>query len=215
MPRDEAGRRGLLHDDIYDVLAVQVARPPQERLFAVVVVFLDELERRRVVSVRIKRNRLLESPARERSRGVLYVLLRVIAHTHREQLQQLAAPVLVRLTVVVLVVIQPEDHRRVLGKLQQDRPHVGHAHIAEHLYLVHRRHHMLVLRDAGGENMVPEQRHLLLQRPLRIQHSVQPDAGENGIALAAEVSLEDVLVDFRQALRIHKVLHHGLISLRH
>ena len=62
-----------------------------------------ELEREHVVG-----------PAREGARGLAHVTLRVVAHAHREQLEQLAAEVLVRMFLDVLAVVEIDEHRRIL-----------------------------------------------------------------------------------------------------
>src|SRR5207253_6735898 len=54
----------------------------------------------------------LEGPAGESAGCLTDILFRVGADTHAEQLEQLATPVLVDGRPVVLVVAQPEDHRR-------------------------------------------------------------------------------------------------------
>ena len=59
----------------------------QERLLAPVVVFREELELRRVIAMRVERNRLRERPACKRARRVLDVVLRIVPDTHAEEFQ--------------------------------------------------------------------------------------------------------------------------------
>ena len=104
-----------------------------------------------------------DGPAGECAGALLDVLLRVAADAHREELQQLAAEVLVDAAFVVVVVVEPDDHGGVPGQLHKERSEAAKAVAPEHPYLV--RQHLAVdhLRVTGGENAVPEQRRLLDQ----------------------------------------------------
>ena len=82
-------------------------------LFAIVVVFRPVLELPREPAIRRARDFGLEGPAGEGAGSLANVLLGVVAGAEAEQLQQLAAPVLVDRGPVVLVVVEPEHHRRV------------------------------------------------------------------------------------------------------
>ena len=190
MPRDEACSRLLLADDVDDVLAVEVARLPEEGLLTVVVVFLAVLEvvvDPAVRPVRVPRRAhhhvlgVANGPAGERPRALLDVVLRVVAHSHGEQLQQFAAPVLVYCVLVVVLVVQPDDHRRVLRELQQQPVESAHSVAPEHIHLVRQHPAVDDLREARGENAVPEQSHLLLQWSGGGYHAVQPPARRPGV----------------------------------
>ena len=178
--RYEACRGGLLHDDVDYVLAVEVAHFAQERLLAVVVVLLEVHELRLVVPVGVQRYGLGERPAGEGAGGILDVVLAIVAHAHREQFQQLAAPVLVGLRAVILAVVQPVVHRRVPGQLLQEGAHVGEAQLPEHVDLPDTAGRVLALVPGGGEDVMPEQGDLLLQGALAVDHAVHPAAHPDG-----------------------------------
>jgi hypothetical protein len=103
--RHELGRDRLLEDDVDDVLAVERAGAAEERLLAEVVLRGVELELEHVVG-----------PAGERARRLAHVALGVVADAHREQLEQLAAEVLVRVLLDVLAVV--EGRRACPGSLR-------------------------------------------------------------------------------------------------
>ena len=178
-----------------------------------IVVVFDELELGGIVSVGVERERLSERPPRERAGRRLDVVLRVVAHAHGEQLEQLAPVVFVDLVFVVLVVVEPEDHRRVARQLQQDGSHVRHAHAPEHVDL--RVHGMSVfaLAPRHREHVVQEQRHFLFERPRGVRHSVQPLADVDGDGLAAVVPLDVRGIERLEPLRVDEVVHYFLIGL--
>src|SRR4029453_10157719 len=89
------GRDRLLEDDVDDVLAVERAAAAEEGLLAGVVLRGVELELEDVVG-----------PAGERARRLADVALGVVADTHREELEQLAPEVLVRMALDVLAVVE-------------------------------------------------------------------------------------------------------------
>ncbi len=60
-----------------------------------------------------------DRPSSEGPGGVLDVVLSVIAHAHAEQFKKLATVILVGFALAVLVIVQPIDHGRVFGNLQQ------------------------------------------------------------------------------------------------
>ena len=215
MPRDEPERRLLLHHDVYDVLTVQVAGMTQERLLAPVVVFREELELRRVIAMRVERNRLRERPSRERARRILDVVLRVVADAHAEQLKQLAAPVLVRLVGVILTVVQPVVHRGVSRKLQQNRLQVCHADFTEHVDLADDRRAVLALVPSRRKDVVPEQGHLLLQWSAGVYHpphpSTRPQLDRIVVRQLHVVALQRIFIQILDLLRMKQVLDHVFI----
>ena len=88
--------------------------------------------------------------------------------------------------------VEPDEHRRVLGDLDQDVAEVAERVVAQHLDLAAHAAGILgrfgghVARGLGGasdarhlavagrEVVVPEERHLLLERPLAVHHPEQP-----------------------------------------
>ena len=133
MTRDETGRRGLLADDVDYVLAIEVARIAEEGLLAFIMVVLAVLEVPIETSHREARQLRCDRPACKRAGALEDIGLSVVALPHAEQFEKLAAPVLVRGVCVVLVIVQPVDHRRVLGNRHQDILVVAHALLAEHV----------------------------------------------------------------------------------
>ena len=160
---DELGGDGPRQDDVDDVLAVERARPAEKRLRAKVVLLAIELELQHVVR-----------PPRERTRRLANVALAVVAHAHREELEQLAAEVLVGMRLDVLAVVEEHEHRRILQKADEQLAEISRRARAKHLVLPE--HHPVVahLVRAGREVAVPEQRELLLERPPGRHHAVRP-----------------------------------------
>ena len=91
----------------------------------------------------------------------------------------------------ILPAIEPHEHRRIARDFNQQVAKVSEREPAEQLDLSGRarqlalfeRHHLGALHGAertgdlavaGGEVVVPEERHLLLQRTLRVHHPEQP-----------------------------------------
>ena len=216
---DEPGRRRLPDDDVYDVVAVEVALVAEEGLLSIVVVLGLVLELPGEAAQGQARNLRRDGPAGEGPGALEHVLLGVVAHAHREELQELPAPVLVGLVLVVLVVVQPENHGRVLGQLDQQFPVVAHAVLAEHVYLLQHLVAVVHLGVAGGEDVVPEEGHLLLEGPGGVNHLphvvglavVGHSAGQLG---AGGVPEEEVLVVVGDVvlLGLQKLLHGGLVS---
>ena len=126
------------------------------------------------VAVGIERDWLLKGPAGEGAGALFDVLLGVVADAHREQLEQLAAVVLVDRTGVVLAVVQPVDHGRVARETEQQCAQIAQAVAAEQLDVADHGRRVLALGPAGREDVVPEERHLLFERPLRVDHAVEP-----------------------------------------
>ena len=141
---------------IASMMSVAVERPgaADEGLLAEIVLFGVELEREDVVG-----------PAGERARRFAHVALRVVADAHREELEQLAAEVLVRMRLDVLAVVEIDEHRRILEDPDEQRAQIAGRARAQHLVLPE--HHPVVahLGVARGEMPVPEERELLLERP--------------------------------------------------
>ena len=138
--------------------------------------------------------------------------LGVAAHTHREELQQLPPVVLVRLATHVLVVVQPVDHGRVARELQQNGAHVRHAYSAEHIDLAVEGGHVLALEKGRGEDVVPEEGHLLLERTARYGHPVYPPDGGAVVVVPAVVAVAQVGIDVGEALGVEQVVHHVVVG---
>ena len=90
-----------------------------------------ELEREHVVG-----------PAGEGARGLAHVALGVMADAHREQLEQLAAEVLVRVRLDVLAVVEIDEHRRIFRMPDQQIAQPSRGALAQHLVLP--QHHPVV-----------------------------------------------------------------------
>ena len=127
VPGDEPRGRGLASDYLDNVISIEWPTLSQELLFAVVVVVVAEVEVPGDCAVRpdrgLHRSRghvlhVAHSPARECPCALFNVVLRVVSDSHGEQLEQLAAEVLVDDPIVVVLVVQPHHHNRVSGYLQ-------------------------------------------------------------------------------------------------
>ena len=118
-----------------------------------------------------------EIPAGEGARGLADVGLAVVADPHGEQLHDLAGEVLVRRALDVHAGVEERQHGRVPGDADQEiaevpRPvPVEEVELQQHLAIV--AHLVLIRREVA----VPEERHLLFQRPVRRQHPVGPPVG--------------------------------------
>ncbi len=118
VPADEFTASRLLHHDVDDVFAVELALMAEKLLLAVVVIFRAILEFPREPAIGRARDLGLEGPAGEGPRALADILFRVVAGAEAEQFEQFAAPVFVDRGAVVLLVVEPEDHRRVSGDCQ-------------------------------------------------------------------------------------------------
>ena len=138
-------------------------RSVEERFVGEVVLVAIELERQHVVG-----------PAREGTSGLADITLRVVAHTHREQFEQLAAEVFVRVVLDVLTVVQIDEHRGIFQDPISRSRRLPDALLAEHPILL--QHHPVVahLVLTGGKVPVPEECQLFLERPPCREHAVRP-----------------------------------------
>ena len=180
---NETSRCLLTGDNANDVLTVEIARLTQERLLAIVVVPVAELEVPGDTAV--GPDRILagahrhvlgipQRPAGEGAGALLDVVFRVVADAHGEQFEQFAPVVLVDGAIVVIGVVQPQQHRRVLGQLHQQVVETPQAVVAEHVDLIEQGSRLIQLAVAGGKQPVPEQGDLFFQRALGGDHAVQP-----------------------------------------
>src|SRR5215468_12550078 len=95
MPGDKSGGGRLVANDTNNVLAVEIARHPQEGLLAVVVVLFSILKEPVMAANGAAGQLGQNGPSRERPRALAYVRLRVVPHAHAKELQQFASPVLI------------------------------------------------------------------------------------------------------------------------
>ncbi len=143
-------------------------------------------------------------PSGEHARRGVDVGLGVVADAHGEELHDLAAEVLLRHRAGVGAAVEPDQHRRVLGDLDQECLEVAERVVAQHLdlpadtarILARLRGHVArrfgrgrrarQLRVRRREVVVPEERHLLLERAVGVQHPEQPPllrVGDDGVGL--------------------------------
>ena len=165
--RDVLGRDRLLENDLEHVHPVEVPGAAQKRLGSVVVPRLvdDEVQ-------------VVEVPAGEGARRLADVAFRVVAHAHREQLHHLAGEVLVGGSLHVHPGIEVVEHPRILRDRDQQLAEVPGRVTLEHLDL---EQHLPVVADlalGGGEVPVPEQRHLLFERPVGVEHPLRPPVAD-------------------------------------
>ena len=174
MARQESGGGRLLRHNVDDLLPVERAGFAQKGFLAVVVILGAVLKAPVEPPQRIAGDLGADGPAGKGAGRFLDILLGVVAHAHREQLQQFAAPVFVDRAAVVAVVVQPENHRRIARQFHQQVAETAHPAFAEHRDLLRKFRRVVHFGVAGGEKLVPKKRHLFLQRPLRVNHPVDP-----------------------------------------
>ena len=85
--------------------------------------------------------------------------------------------------MTIAVGIEPDQHGRVAAHLQQEGRELPERVLAEECILVLHQRGQPNLGDAGGEMIVPEQRHPLAQRRGRLHHAIDPErlVFENGV----------------------------------
>ena len=218
MARDEPRGRRTLHDDADDVLAAEPPRLAQKRLLPAVVVLgaIDEVGRESAIG--IQRYGLRKRPPGEGAGRLFDVVFGVVAHAHAEQLEQLAPPVFVDAVAEVLAVVEPEYHRRVFGERCQNRLHVRHSVPAEHFDLRLGRRPMLAFAHGRGEHVMPEQRHLLFERPPGVDHPINPARVPRldrvRVVQLQPVARHDVVRHLREALGMQQVFDNVLVAPR-
>ena len=117
-------------------------------------------------------------PSGERTRGLADVVLGVIADAKREQLEQLAAEVLVRMVFDVLTVVQIHQHCGIFEDAQKQITEVPAGVGTEHFVLTVHHPRVPNLGATSREVAMPEQREFLFQRPLAEQHPASPPCRE-------------------------------------
>ena len=201
-------------------------RVPQEPDDAGVVIVVSKLEvevqaaigpKRVVVRLQLHVFGVADRPAGERAGRLPNVLLCVVAHAHREQLQQLSSVVLVDGPVVIVVVVEPDDHGWVFGQLDKQRRQAPKAVLSEHLYLIHEHLALRQLGVARGEDAVPKERHLLDERRAAVYHAVQPIRREprhpKATGVVGMIPPQEIHLDAVRPLGIEKHIHGGIVAM--
>ena len=136
----------------------------------------------------------IEAPAGKGARGLLDVLLAVVAFAEREKLHHFAGEILVRRALAVLRVVEIDDHRRVARDgVQQVREIAERVGAQRRVLPVHQLRELDLLL-AGDEMVVPEKGHPLGQRRRCRQHLADPPAAQLE-AFADLLLLEHFLFD--------------------
>jgi hypothetical protein len=108
--------------------------------------------------------RRADRDAGERARGLLHVRLSVVADAEREELHQLARKVLVRMLAAIGLRVEPHEQRRLAQAAPQQLAERCARQFAEGLVLPPHRAHVLDLRLAGREVVVPHEHETLAER---------------------------------------------------
>ena len=190
-------------DEVDAVLHAVGGRPGRDRLAAVRIDRKRECLLRGVVRVRrcrrtrrARRRRrpraLRQVPAGEHARGGVDVGLRVVADAQREQLHDLAAEVLLRplarvggpssqtsiagsFAISIRIVLKfPSALSRSISIWPRTPAGSSDALAAMARVPFGRAERGRHLRIRGGEVVVPEERHLLLERPVGVHHPEEP-----------------------------------------
>ena len=120
MAGDEPGGGRLPGNDVDNIVPVKPSSLAQEHLLAVIVVFWVVLELEGVALVGNKRiHSGRQGPTGKGPSRHLDVILRVVAHSHGEQLQQFPAVVLVDRVLVAVSVVQIDNHCGIPGQGHQ------------------------------------------------------------------------------------------------
>ena len=218
MAANEAGGGRLLHHDVNDIFAVKVAGLAQEGLFAEVVVLFPVGEIPGVAAIGLSGQLGRDGPAGKGPGGLPHVHLGVVADAHGEELQQFPTPVLIYRVTVIFIVIQPENHCRILGKIHDQVPIVTHALLAEHINLDQHLVAVIQLGVSGGENVVPEKSHLFFQGLVGADHIIKPvglthyrvPAGEQATGVITQQQLALAAVPFGRG--INQVFNHCVVA---
>src|SRR5262244_586878 len=102
---------------------------------------------------------------------------------------------------MIIVIVEPDNHGRIFRELDQQRIEPPETVAPEHVDLVEEGPSLIELRVTRGEEAVPEERDLLLQRTPGRDHAIQP--GGSGSVKLAQLRLIDVVAT-------DDVLGHGL-----
>ena len=161
---DVLGGFGLGHDDVDDIVAVEVAGLSEEGLVAEVVLALVEEEL----------GLALQLPAGEGPGRLADIVFGVVADAEAEEFHELAGVVLVGGRLLVGAAVEINHHRRVARDGLQQVAVPAHALGAEELVLLQRLRAVAGLLEGAGQDAVPEESDLLLEGALRVRHALEP-----------------------------------------
>jgi hypothetical protein len=150
----EFRRLRLREEDIEHRAPVEAARAAEEGLDALVV--------RRPAKQELTGFRI-NAPPGESARGLLDVLLAVMALAEREELHQLAREVLVGLLLAARRVVEIDQHRGVAGDRSEQLAEIAQRVPAQKLVLPVQKLRGAHLLQARYEVVVPEERHLFAE----------------------------------------------------
>ena len=126
MPGEECSRRRLLTDNPDGVFAIPVSGLSEDGLLAVIVVVGVKFKLPGHVPVRPSGVvshldghvvRINYAPTCEGPGSLLDIFLGVVANAHREEFENLSPEVLVDVRPVIVLIVQPHNHRGVSRKL--------------------------------------------------------------------------------------------------
>ncbi len=118
---------------------------------------------------------------------------------------------------MIIIIVEPDNHGRVLRELDQQRIQPPETMAPEHVDLVEEGPGLIELRVARGKEAVPEERDLLFQWALGRDHAIQPGS-PCGVELAElrlvyVVATDDVLGHSLWIAGVEQFLDHRLIAL--
>ena len=117
---------------------------------------------------------MLPCPAGEGPGGLTDVGFGVVADADREQLQEFAGEVLVRLGFLAAGAVEPDQHGSVADHGGEQIGELAEGVFAKEIVLPKHERHAADLAVAGGEVAVPEERQLFAEWILTVQNVVQP-----------------------------------------
>ena len=167
--REALSRRAQRHQHLNDVVAREVPRLPHEGLRSVIEEPRIEGGVRREAELLAAR----EGPAGEGARRLANIVLRVVPDAGGEEFHQLPRVVLVGLAFAVGLRVEVDHHRRVFRDRLQELVEVGQRHLPKELVLRVQLGGTGLVQSAG-QQAVPEERHLFLERPRGLHHALQP-----------------------------------------
>ena len=120
---------------------------------------------------------------------------------------------------MVLVVVQPVDHRRVFGYFHEDGFVVSKSFVSEHVNHVFYLVIMIDFRDPGRKDLMVEEAKFLLEWRPCIDHSPDPTGMTTSthgprFPPVREISKEFIVIDRYLQLRMQQFFHRCLIACR-
>ena len=117
---------------------------------------------------------------------------------------------------MVVAVVEPVNHGGVFGQFNQEVPVVAEGVLAEHVYLVDNDVVVVDLGLAGGEEVVPEEDHLLFEGPTGVDESVEPGSaahawGGDGAVETGVIAQELEPVGLI-AIGVHQLVDGGIVA---